>query len=154
MIGAIWRWLTGQPRLAQSQAHAQALQGAIDEARNALARFQLSRTIKPTGLMALRREIEAAPADARIEETHGQVRIHFADGRQMRCGEKFLARRSPTGEFSIEIFERGGEKLIIGRAPDRSLIIQHSLPELTWEIQKRLEKALEEVEADPAFKFD
>ena len=69
-------------------------------------------------------------------------------------GEKFLCRRTPGGEFSIEIFQSDGEKLVIGRAADGSMIIQHSLRALTWAMQQRLEKALVEAENDPAFTGD
>ena len=154
MIGAFWRWLGGQPSRKQEQARAQALAASIAQARPLVARFALCRTIKPSGIAALGREIAAAPNDARIEERDGQVRIYFADGRQMRCGEKFLCRRTPGGEFSIEIFQSDGEKLVIGRAADGSMIIQHSLRALTWAMQQRLEKALVEAENDPAFTGD
>ena len=151
MFSTLLRWLSGAPSLAAQGARELALQAAIMEARAALSRFTLSATIKPTGLLALKREIDAAPEDARIEEREGQLRIFFADGREMRCGEKFLARRNPSGEFSIEIFQSDGEKLIVGRAADGGLMIEHSLPELTAAIQDQLERALAEALADPAF---
>jgi hypothetical protein len=117
-----------------------------------LQHFELSKRIKPTGLLALKREIDAAPADARIAEEQNQVRIYFADGRQMRCGEKFLTRANPNGEFTVEIFRSDGERLVVGKAPDGTWIMQHSLPHLSNPMQERLEKAYGQVAADPSFK--